>query len=591
MKQKFTLLIFSFLIAASLTLSSQVTIGPENLPMINSANVGTSVNNPSLDLGSTGEQSYDFSNLNGQNDTSLILFQPISELVTNAVDPISQYPDATFGWAAPLGSLLGISTEELLPSELNINDPTAYYSTGEDGAVYIEGLTIRLDILGAIEFGHLYFNLDNPYRFWNPASYEDESFSESYFDLQLPASSLPLGLDTFCFEAPAPFPPELCLSSINLGINLATTQNVDAYGSMELPGETYNVLRYNEQTVVNLKLVPWMVEPDPDAEPFEIDLETVPDELWESLEEAIFLDLSTLFLDTTFNRQIHRFYSDEKTFPVATIDSDQGILQSINYLVPPPLLESSFNYNNLVSNFNCKSYTFFDQSEGVASAYSWDFGDGQSSDEANPTHVYDENGTYTVTFLVTDNFGSASSSSQSITVDCIPLTAEFDLIHDDPFSTEIVLINKTEGTYTSHIWYLGDGGVVVNQDSFAYEYESVGSYEISLVVDNFNVESDTLNKTVNIFVTGLEDPSLSNYDLYPNPVQDQLNIVLEAGLEENAKLQLLDLSGKIVAIQDLAAGSQKVQLDVNEMAAGMYLLKIESANKQLLLSDKIIIEQ
>jgi len=40
--------------------------------------------------------------------------------------------------------------------------------------------------------------------------------------------------------------------------------------------------------------------------------------------------------------------------------------------------------------------------------YSWDFGDGESSEEQNPDHTYKDDDTYTATLTVTDNVGSTA---------------------------------------------------------------------------------------------------------------------------------------------------------------------------------------
>ena len=51
-----------------------------------------------------------------------------------------------------------------------------------------------------------------------------------------------------------------------------------------------------------------------------------------------------------------------------------------------------------------KKINFFGSAEGGVEpySYSWDFGDGSTSTEQNPTHTYNEAGTYTVTLTVTD---------------------------------------------------------------------------------------------------------------------------------------------------------------------------------------------
>jgi PKD repeat protein len=43
---------------------------------------------------------------------------------------------------------------------------------------------------------------------------------------------------------------------------------------------------------------------------------------------------------------------------------------------------------------------FTDESTGAVTSWLWDFGDGQTSTEQNPTHVYLKNGYYTVTLKV-----------------------------------------------------------------------------------------------------------------------------------------------------------------------------------------------
>lgn len=51
--------------------------------------------------------------------------------------------------------------------------------------------------------------------------------------------------------------------------------------------------------------------------------------------------------------------------------------------------------------------------------YSWDFGDGGTSSQTNPTHAYTAPGTYTVTLTVRDRTGS-DSHSRSVTVSPVP---------------------------------------------------------------------------------------------------------------------------------------------------------------------------
>ena len=54
-------------------------------------------------------------------------------------------------------------------------------------------------------------------------------------------------------------------------------------------------------------------------------------------------------------------------------------------------------------------------SDGFIATYYWDFGDGGSSTQSAPSHVYQSAGTFTARLTVTDNGGATASSSVSIT--------------------------------------------------------------------------------------------------------------------------------------------------------------------------------
>ncbi|MFD6041617.1 ThuA domain-containing protein [Streptomyces koyangensis] len=54
--------------------------------------------------------------------------------------------------------------------------------------------------------------------------------------------------------------------------------------------------------------------------------------------------------------------------------------------------------------------------DGDPLTYSWDFGDGATSDEENPTHTFEENGVYSATLTATDPSGLKGTASVQVTV-------------------------------------------------------------------------------------------------------------------------------------------------------------------------------
>ncbi|MGV9631629.1 PQQ-dependent sugar dehydrogenase [Streptomyces sp. NPDC003487] len=68
--------------------------------------------------------------------------------------------------------------------------------------------------------------------------------------------------------------------------------------------------------------------------------------------------------------------------------------------------------------------------DGDALTYSWDFGDGGTSTEANPTYKYKKNGTYTATLTAKDPSGRTGSASVQIVVGNTAPTVTLELPQD-----------------------------------------------------------------------------------------------------------------------------------------------------------------
>jgi len=75
----------------------------------------------------------------------------------------------------------------------------------------------------------------------------------------------------------------------------------------------------------------------------------------------------------------------------------------INVIPPPP--NANFTASQTVG-YAPLNINFTDQSTGIVTAWSWTFGDGGSSTAQNPTHIYNNAGTYTVSLTVSNGGGS-----------------------------------------------------------------------------------------------------------------------------------------------------------------------------------------
>jgi Zn-dependent metalloprotease len=84
---------------------------------------------------------------------------------------------------------------------------------------------------------------------------------------------------------------------------------------------------------------------------------------------------------------------------------------------------------------------FYTNTQGATTWY-WDFGDGDTSYLQFPVHVYDSNGIYTVTLLVTNSYGCSASTSANIIIGTVSLP---DINEQHVF---LLYPNPNNGTFT-----------------------------------------------------------------------------------------------------------------------------------------------
>ncbi len=127
---------------------------------------------------------------------------------------------------------------------------------------------------------------------------------------------------------------------------------------------------------------------------------------------------------------------------------------------------------------------FTNATTGVASGYSWSFGDGGSSTEVDPNHVYHTPGTYTVALTAVGPGGMTTDTQNnliSVTTPPPPL-ADFS---GSPTSGDAPLgVNFTDlsaGAVSSYAWAFGDGGTSSSQSPM-HVYANPGTYTVALTV-------------------------------------------------------------------------------------------------------------
>src|SRR5262249_54052007 len=128
-------------------------------------------------------------------------------------------------------------------------------------------------------------------------------------------------------------------------------------------------------------------------------------------------------------------------------------------------------------------------STGGATSWSWDFGDGATSTEREPTHTYATAGSYTVFLRVTSPSGGQDLVRPGFVAAPAPLAADFAHLCSGAFAPVTVQFqDRSLGAATSWSWDFGDGGTSTER-SPAHVYGMGGWFTVRLTVGGVGEES------------------------------------------------------------------------------------------------------
>ena len=132
-------------------------------------------------------------------------------------------------------------------------------------------------------------------------------------------------------------------------------------------------------------------------------------------------------------------------------------------------------------------------------------------------------------------------------------------------------------------------GILAVQNNSSYNFSDknlpnnkVVYYRLKMV-DNNGVFSYSTVVTIKLQVR------FSNALVYPNPTIGELNIKLYEPLYTSSTLQVLDVTGRMIKQQSVSANNVNIQLDVNDLSAGRYFIKITNS-KQVINQSFVVIK-
>lgn len=159
-----------------------------------------------------------------------------------------------------------------------------------------------------------------------------------------------------------------------------------------------------------------------------------------------------------------------------------------------------------------KDVHFTDISAGSPTKWKWNFGDGTTSEEQNPTKVFTQTGEYNVGLIVENKLGLKDTLVKENYIKIIPkLEASFtyEIISNNPL--EVRFSNTSKGEPVKYVWNFGDG-YLSNEENPQHIYNA-GNYDITLTVfDEYgNFDQKILLEEFDNSIKN--PPNIPNFDL------------------------------------------------------------------------------
>lgn len=201
--------------------------------------------------------------------------------------------------------------------------------------------------------------------------------------------------------------------------------------------------------------------------------------------------------NSTAAHPTHRYTAAGTYTVLLTVKDSRGAThtttKSVSVLGPNQAPVASFTHT--VDGLDVSFTSTSTDPDGTIASYAWDFGDGTTSTQQNPTHTFADGSVRTVTLTVTDDRGATNTSTASVDPDAMP-TVDFTFTSNAKRAAFSSHAND-DGGIVSYVWDFGDGSSSL-QPNPIHDYADFGTYAVTLtVVDNSgNSVSATHNVTV-----------------------------------------------------------------------------------------------
>jgi gliding motility-associated-like protein len=208
---------------------------------------------------------------------------------------------------------------------------------------------------------------------------------------------------------------------------------------------------------------------------------------------------------------VHSYLSDGTYVVELLAISNEGCRNSVNHnIVVSPSPVAAFTYSIISPNSN-DQFLFTENSTiagGSITGYFWDFGDGASSSEENPTHTYVSAGTYSVRLTVTGSSGCFTIFTSQVTASKNPnVTGNFTVnaaqqcLAGNNYTFTSTVTAAPGSSIVSYGWDFGDGSTQITSANASHSYPSPGTYIVSLAITTNTGFTETIRQSIVVNAT------------------------------------------------------------------------------------------
>lgn len=209
----------------------------------------------------------------------------------------------------------------------------------------------------------------------------------------------------------------------------------------------------------------------------------------------------------------------------------------------------------------------------------------------NNLQFYDITLFYNSIFFINDTTGWCVGINGTIILTVDGFSWVIQLSNTTHTLNDIFFINSLEGwaAGSETLLHTVDGGVTWTQEATSLtEGQELRAINFTSANNGYVVGNYTVLKYGEVSGTGNTIIETLQFEIFPNPSKDKLNISSSEFLTKNCTIELHDLNGKILIEKQIPSGNENIEIDVSNLASGVYFCTMKTDKKSM--TKKLIIE-